>query len=965
MEADVSDRVDDNISREQRFLLARRIRGDLSLPIIIFALAGFSMMLYQLVQSRYIELLLGVQARETMAFVALLAMALGAGYGGRLLARVSTPLVICALTQVVVALLALYFHNLYLLVQAWVSGWVWQAAMIMIALQAFLFGVGFVMLAGGLMRSLTYRAPHRLTAITFCAYLAGVAIAPAALVWLLIPWFGLSGTMTVAGVAMTVVAVFAWLRNRQDLHRNEAGGPLPPRLEAIGLSPTPSSVLLTLTLLAGMLAAVYLTVVGRVLLPWLGSYTDTPIVVLSAFMAVVAIATIIKGVVSLFLALAMLLVFVDWFWLYKFLWHVTTAEGYEWQNLFRWFAALSVGLPAAWGLGACVPLLAQRYLDSTGEAATSWVHAALLGGAALGWLITCEWLLSTHWGWVLVLALLLAMGVVVATVICIVGNKRAVLFTAMLAVVAVITGNVNLRALASSPLLAEEGSVIYEQHNTNSHVVVEEHRPSDAAPSRLMRVNSLVATDVHTGGQGYAEDELIAVMQGLLPLMFHPEAEVAMVIDEASGLSTRTLLHSPRLRRIETVDLDAGIAAARSHLGARVETIFSDPRSRFIAEDARYVLRQADKNSYDIITAGATSFLMEEAARLFTQQFYRLVRSALTERGIFVQRLPLYGNSPTMSSAIIRAVAAEFADFKLFIASNETLIIVASARPLPPMSMLNHTPLREFLSTYDLRTKGDIAVLEMGDKSLWLPYFLSFEAPVNSDYNVFVEVESPYAQFSRWLYVLADIPRLPIPILESVGQADYSNLGEVSASAYTSIRNQARLMQSIYRSLDDKEGAVQSYLTQMALIPCPEEGTREADSTYMQSLTGFFIFWLPFASKDKMAALWQRLETDACIAELLLAERQGAPGLYVKFWQALSLRDSGNVLVHADALLSFADPDSTLGRLVTLAAVASAYEAGSNELVLRAFQTLSTQSPAEFLHAARLLATQAEGALEQ
>ena len=127
------------------------------------------------------------------------------------------------------------------------------------------------------------------------------------------------------------------------------------------------------------------------------------------------------------------------------------------------------------------------------------------------------------------------------------------------------------------------------------------------------------------------------------PAMRGPRGEV-LVLGAGDGLAVREILRYPDVRRVTVVDLDpAVVALARREpqLRALNGGSFDDPRVRVVNTDAFGWLRAAAER-FDVVVADLPDPDETATAKLYTVEFYALVRSVLAEGG----RLVVQSGSP-------------------------------------------------------------------------------------------------------------------------------------------------------------------------------------------------------------------------------------------------------------------------------------------------------------------------------
>jgi hypothetical protein len=143
---------------------------------------------------------------------------------------------------------------------------------------------------------------------------------------------------------------------------------------------------------------------------------------------------------------------------------------------------------------------------------------------------------------------------------------------------------------ASAPVLPERmASGVYRMGRTkldpNQQVVFHE----DGKTATITMVRGPNHMSIATNGKPDASisgdptkpvsDEVTMALTALVPLAYKPDARTAAVIGFGSGMTTATLLGSPNLTRVDTIEIEPQMVTGARLFGALVEPAFTDPPS--------------------------------------------------------------------------------------------------------------------------------------------------------------------------------------------------------------------------------------------------------------------------------------------------------------------------------------------------------------------------------------------------
>ncbi len=192
----------------------------------LFTVSGFAGLVYESIWSHYLKLFLGHAAYAQTLVLALFmgGMAIGAGIASRYSGRWKNLLVGYALTEAVLGLAALAFHDVYLAATgaAYTSVlpalgnagaaalYKWALAGALILPQSILLGMTFPLMSAGLIRRYPL-GPGRSIAVLYFTNSFGAAAGVLASGFFMIGALGLPGTMRAAGWINIAPAATVWL----------------------------------------------------------------------------------------------------------------------------------------------------------------------------------------------------------------------------------------------------------------------------------------------------------------------------------------------------------------------------------------------------------------------------------------------------------------------------------------------------------------------------------------------------------------------------------------------------------------------------------------------------------------------------------------------------------------------------------------------------------------------------------
>jgi len=922
----------------------------------LFTVSGFAGLIYESIWSHYLKLFLGHAAYAQTLVLALFmgGMAAGSWLCSLGSARWRNLLRRYALAEALIGLAALAFHPVFVAAtdaaytsilpalggEASATLFKWTLAGALILPQSVLLGMTFPLMSAGLIRRYP-AAPGEALAMLYFTNSLGAAVGVLASGFVLIEALGLPGTVQTAGVLNLVLAAVVWTL---------AGGaePTPEARAAAGDRGDGRSerVLLAVALLTG--AASFIFEIGwiRMLSLVLGSSTHSFELMLSAFIfgiacggywvrrRIDAIADperflgVVLTIMGL-LALATLPLYGRMFELMRLVIQALarTDAGYALFLVSSHGIALAVMFPATFCAGMTLPLITYALLrGGQGEKAIGAVYSANTLGSIAGvffaahiglpWLglkglIACGAALDAGLGLVLLWRAAgersLRLGAAALCLVC---------FGVVLSVVQLDPYKMASGVFRHGDLYTtnEANMISYRDGKTTTVSLM------DFGTDRSLRTNGKSDGAINMDPEGpRVSDEVTMTLTAVVPLAHRPDATSAAVIGIGTGLTTHTLLGSPALRSVETVEIEPAMAEASRLFAPRNSNAFADPRSHIVFDDAKTFFSTRNRK-YDIIVSEPSNPWVSGVSSLFTSEFYRLVRRHLNPEGILVQWFQMYEIDSSLIASVLRALGENFPDYAVFAATGSDLLIVAGEpstlnRPLADVFASMPGAARE-LRRVHVTSIRDIEARRIGGKRSLAPMFLGYGVPANSDYYPYLDL---HAAKYRFLHQTADeltgLLSYSVPVVALLeGRRTTTGDPKGDGQEYLDALEQARrasYAKDYLLSANPPEPVAipRPYQKDLELVHARLIECRDVDRSdiWFHSLYELSRTLNPMLSADEAKAVWDRIERAPCSAQLTAAERE-----WIELFRAVGERASKDMARIAEALLA-KDSDLPMG----------------------------------------------------
>lgn len=780
---------------------------------VVFTVSGFSGLIYESIWSHYLKLMLGhaAYAQTLVLSIFMGGMALGAWLASQYSKRIAKPLLVYSAAEMGVGLLALAFHTVFaaMLAQLY-DHWLpaldspalasllkWSLGALIILPQSILLGTTFPLMSAGFIR-LFPKTPGAGLGLLYFANSLGAAVGVLVSVFVLIPRYGLPGTMMTAGLINAGLAMLVWLL-ASELDT--------PALEEAKHSTTEAShpllkPVLLIALLSSLASFCYEIGWIRMLSLVLGSSVQAFELMLSAFILGLAFGgfwirkrldhiasplrfaghvQIIMGV----LAATTIPLYLYTYDIMVFLFNSVLRNdgGYSLFNLGSQLIAMLVMLPATFTAGMTLPLFTYTLIKvGEGERSIGRVYSANTVGAILGVLLAVHLLLPLVGlkGLIGAGAMLdVAVGV---ALLLLAGPKLVKIELPLSAGLAGVFLVAVLSEVQFDPLLLSSGVYRYGQTapmpNTES-LFYRDGKTASVSVRQIDRDLTIISTNgkpdasINITGKQESADEITMTMAAATPLALHPDAKSAAVIGFGSGMTTNTLLGAHSLESVDTIEIEPQMVEGARHFGPFVERAFIDPRSHIHIEDAKSYFSTHNKQ-YDIIVSEPSNPWVSGVASLFTDEFYQHIQNHLKPDGLFVQWLQLYEINQDLVSSVFKALGKNFPHYVIYLTVNEDILIIASQEG--KLGQLNDWIFREpgllkSLSRVGLNSLADLRIRRIGSNELLQPLFDASYVPMNSDYYPYLSHQAPKARFLKeTAKFISEFQFAPLPILEMLDQ---------------------------------------------------------------------------------------------------------------------------------------------------------------------------------------------------
>ncbi len=886
----------------------------------IFALSGFSGLIYESIWTHYLKLFLGHAAYAQTLVLAIFmgGMACGAWFIGKYSRKLKNLLIGYAVVEGIIGIFALFFHNLFvnalhfsyytvlpmLGTSSTVTIFLWTLAALLILPQSVLLGTTFPLMSAGIIRRFP-NSPGATLAILYFANSLGAAIGVLASGFILIDLVGLPGTVLAGGVLNLLITCAVIVLSKASNEESNVPATV-TRKEISDSNIRWDYCFLAVAFLTGAASFIYEIGWIRMLSLVLGSSTHSFELMLSAFILGMALGGFwIKrridtmanpenfiGIIQIvmgIMAVMTLPIYGNSFnimaWLLKAL--AKTDQGYVLFNLSGQFISMIIMMPATFCAGMTLPLITNILLQKgNGEGVIGRVYAGNTLGAIAG-LFFAVHIGMPYFGLKNLILTGAAIDIITGVFVLAVaaGSMRArlpslagvlgiaVIGSYMLFVhfdPAVLSSGVYRNTIDILPTSAE---VIYYRDGKTATVTVV--KSSDGKMSILTNGKPDASIQMETGGP-LSTDESTQALLGAVPFMLKPNTQKVASIGMGSGITSSVLLASTRLERLDIIEIEPFMVKAAENFRPKNERVYTDPRSNIHIDDAKAFFA-SNREKYDVIVSEPSNPWVSGVAGLFSVEFYEIVSEHLEDDGLLIQWIHLYSMDENLFGSVIKAISEKFSDYSLYTTSMGDILIAARKKGkvgrIDSSFFDTDSRLTAILRRVGIKNMQDIDILWLGDKNILDPYYTALPTHANSDYFPVLDLNAVKMRYLGHIYTdLVSISVSSLPVLQMLSgiKNDAETTDITPYRFYTQHQRAVRVMRIRDYLSGDKnlrlpsEIQLQADIASLNNLECGSIDSKR----WEEALTFTAMQIAPFLSVKELNKIWSQIESRPCFQHL-------------------------------------------------------------------------------------------------
>jgi spermidine synthase len=218
-----------------------------------------------------------------------------------------------------------------------------------------------------------------------------------------------------------------------------------------------------------------------------------------------------------------------------------------------------------------------------------------------------------------------------------------------------------------------------------------------------------------------------------LPALLARERKEVLVIGLGTGVTAGEIALYPDVEHVDVAEISPAVIKVLPYFSASNYAVHENPKLRILNGDAFRILGRSEKK-WDIIISEPSNPWVTGVDLLFTEEFYKMARSHLTDGGIFLQWIQQYDSNQDMLGMVFNTVSREFPESRLFWSNSADLIIVATQKALDAVDvrraetvLQRSDRVRESLRKLNLDEIDSLLIREIWTPSYFKAMFSSYD----------------------------------------------------------------------------------------------------------------------------------------------------------------------------------------------------------------------------------------------
>lgn len=250
------------------------------------------------------------------------------------------------------------------------------------------------------------------------------------------------------------------------------------------------------------------------------------------------------------------------------------------------------------------------------------------------------------------------------------------------------------------------GELKYYSDGPNTTVSVFENK-LNASENNLDFSRSLVVNGKSDGATSGGDLKTTKLLSHIPALLHSGQTGNAAVVGFGTGLTVESLTLYQEFEAVEVFEISSKVREAASLFDFANGNMTSHPKVKWMVEDAYRVLTHSDK-TYDVIVSEPSNPWVTGVEKLFSVDFYGLVKKRLSDGGVYAQWFHIYDSSLPALGMVIKTFSSVFENVRMFRTIGGDIVLIGSP------SEIGEEALPNMLERFERKSvKGDFSRIQI------------------------------------------------------------------------------------------------------------------------------------------------------------------------------------------------------------------------------------------------------------
>ena len=222
-------------------------------------------------------------------------------------------------------------------------------------------------------------------------------------------------------------------------------------------------------------------------------------------------------------------------------------------------------------------------------------------------------------------------------------------------------------------------------------------------------IRALYVNGKSDGQTSFGDMETMRLVAHLPGLLVNEEPSNVAVIGLGLGVSAGTISLYPEVKQVDITEISEALIKASYLFDFANNSLTKSTKTHYTVGDAYRVLG-GSSTKYSIILSEPSNPWVTGVERLYTKEYYEIVKSKLTDNGIYTQWFHLYSiDEPTMG-IVFSTFRSAFAHTRLFLIGSDIILLGSKTK----IDTSSTTRLKERYNKYQF-ARNDLAQIDINN----------------------------------------------------------------------------------------------------------------------------------------------------------------------------------------------------------------------------------------------------------